>query len=395
MNNEYNGNILKFYLFSIFGGFELTVSIFALFFLSNHLSMIQVMTLEAIFIITILFLEIPSGVFADMFGRKTSLVLSSIFLILSFITFGLGSTFWIFLIAQILMSFCWALKSGADSAFIYDSLKELRKEDQYESVFGKVSFIWMFSLTIISIVSAYLASIIGFRALFFISVAFYLIALLISLTFKEPPIHKHLQEKSYFKHLKKAIKFTISHKVVRNFIIYYGLFAAVTHLMYFVIQPYYEFSGLPRYILGITMASYFLFAGIGHLLAGKIMKIVSEKRLLISLLLISSLSFIVLFNINLIIAILFIAISSFASGVRDIFVEKEINIHTKSYHRATVISIKSISKSLMYAVFAPLIGLFVDIYSPNAAFLMMGIGLFIFLIYIILLFKLYDKSPAL
>ena len=125
------------------------------------------------------------------------------------------------------------------------------------------------------------------------------------------------------------------------------------------------------------------------------MKLLSKKSLIISLLLISSLSFIILFKINLILAILFIALASLASGIRDIFVEKEIHVHTESHHRATVISVKSISKSIMYAVFAPLIGLFTDIYSPAAAFLMMGIGLFVFLIYVIFLFKLYRKSPTL
>jgi len=86
---------------------------------------------------------------------------------------------------------------------------------------------------------------------------------------------------------------------------------------------------------------------------------------------------------------------SFVCGVRDIFVNKGINEYTDSHHRATVVSIQSMSKSLMYAVFAPLIGYFTDIFTPSAAFLMMGVGLFIFFIYYLILSWINRKSPAL
>jgi hypothetical protein len=75
MTNVYESNIWKFYLFKIVGAMELTISIFVLFLLTNNLSMTQVMTLETIFIAIVLLLEVPSGAFADLFGRKFSVSL--------------------------------------------------------------------------------------------------------------------------------------------------------------------------------------------------------------------------------------------------------------------------------------------------------------------------------
>src|SRR3989338_7909663 len=124
MAQSYKSNIWKFYLFKIVGALELTISIFVLFMLSNNLSMTQVMVLEALFIIVVLLLEIPSGAFADLFGRKLSLALSMVAASISFIIFGLGTSFWTFLLAQVIIAFGWALTSGADSALLYDSLKE-------------------------------------------------------------------------------------------------------------------------------------------------------------------------------------------------------------------------------------------------------------------------------
>ena len=395
MKKDYASNIWKYYLFIFFGRIELTVSIFVLFFLANNLNMTQVMILETIFTVAIFFLEIPSGAFADKVGRKTSLVLSNLSLCISFVIFGLGNSFFIFMIAQIFGALFWALKSGADSAFIYDSLKEIKREKEYAKIFGIGSSIWMFILAGLSIISTSLSAYLGYRILFFISAGFFFVGFLIALTFREPPIHKHLQEPNYFQHIKKAIQFTYTHKIVKNLIIYYGLFAALGHLTYFLIQPYYDFTNLPINILGIAMTCYFLFAGLGHLSAPNIIKRFTEKKLLFSLLFLGSISFIAIYLFHPLIAIIFISLMSFLCGIRDIFIEKAIHQHTDSHHRATVISVQSISKSLMYAIFAPLIGLFTDIYSPASAFLMMGIGMFIFLIYITFLFKFYKKSPTL
>ncbi|NQV08784.1 MFS transporter [Candidatus Woesearchaeota archaeon] len=395
MKKDYASNIWKYYLFIFFGRVELTVSIFVLFFLGNNLNMIQVMILETIFTIALFLFEIPSGAFADKVGRKASLALSNISLCVAFVLFGLGNSFFIFIIAQIFCALFWALKSGADSAFIYDSLKEIKRENEYARIFGIGSSIWAFTLAGLSIISTTLSVYLGYRMLFFISAGFFFVGFLIALTFKEPPIHKHLQESNYFKHIKKAIKFTYTHKIIRNLIIYYGLFAALGHLTYFLIQPYYTFTNLSINVLGIAMTCLFLFEGLGFLFAQNIIKRFTEKKLLFLLMFIGSISFIAIFLFSPFIAIIFISLMSFSCGVRDIFIEKEIHIHTESHHRATVISVQSISKSIMYAIFAPLIGLFTDIYSPAAAFLMMGIGMFIFLIYITFLFKFYKKSPTL
>ena len=109
MKEEYSNNIWKFYLFSFVSALELTVSIYVLFLLANNLSMTQVMLLETIFIGVVLILEVPSGVFADLYGRKTALAISALCSSISLIIFGFGTNFWIFLIAQIIIALGWAL----------------------------------------------------------------------------------------------------------------------------------------------------------------------------------------------------------------------------------------------------------------------------------------------
>ncbi len=394
MTNAYEANIWKFYLFRVFSALEITISIFILFLLANNLSMTKVMILETIFIAMVLLLEVPSGVFADLYGRKTSVSLAMLCASISFVIFGLGTTFLTFFIAQIFAAFWWVLTSGADSALIYDSLKEIKKEKQYAKIFGKGSFYSLLTWAVASLISGFLAIYLGYRVLFFITAFIFFLGFLVTLWFKEPPIHKKVHKKNYFKHLIEALKFSYSHKIVKNLIIYSGMFAALGHLTWFVIQPFYDQSTLPKYIVGIATFIYFIGAAIGNLLAEKIIKRIKEEKLLILILLIGSLSFIGIFFVSKLFALLLIATMSFVCGIRDLVVNKGINEHTDSHHRATVISIQSMSKSLMYAIFAPLIGYFTDIFSPAAAFLMMGTALFIFFIYYAIL-SLINKSATL
>ena len=395
MDNAYESNIWKFYLFKIVSAIELTISIFVLFLLANNLSMTQIMTLETFFIVIVLLLEVPSGAFADLFGRKLSVALAMLCASISFVIFGFGTNYWAFLIAQIFIAFGWALTSGADSALLYDSLKEIKREKQYAKIFGKSNSFHLFTYAISALISGFLALYLGYRNLFLITALIFFIAFIIGLTFKEPPIHKKAYMENYLEHLIEAIKFSYNHKIVRNLIIYYGVFAALGHLTWFLIQPFYEQSALPKYLVGIATFLYFITAALGNLTAEKFTKRIKEENLLIIILLIASLSFIGIFFVNRLFALILISIMSFVCGVRDIFVNKGINEHTDSYHRATVVSIQSMSKSLMYAVFAPLIGYFTDTFTPSAAFLMMGMGLFLFFIYYLILSWINRKSPAL
>ena len=175
MAQSYKSNIWKFYLFNIVGALELTISIFVLFMLSNRLSMTQVMILEALFIMVVLLLEIPSGAFADLFGRKLSLALSMLAASISFIIFGLGDNFWIFLLAQVIIAFGWALTSGADSALLYDSLKETNEERKYAKIFGRGSSFALFTWAASALVGGFLALHLGYRNLFFITALFFFI----------------------------------------------------------------------------------------------------------------------------------------------------------------------------------------------------------------------------
>ena len=63
-------NIFKIYLLKGFVWFMVAMPIIVLFFQEHGLSLMQVMILQSVYSLTVAITEIPSGYFADFFGRK-------------------------------------------------------------------------------------------------------------------------------------------------------------------------------------------------------------------------------------------------------------------------------------------------------------------------------------
>ena len=129
-------NILKFYLFQIFLGMYFYFPIIVLFWQNNGLSLTEIMLLQSAVAIFILVLEIPTGYFADAFGRKSALIGSFVVYIISFSVFYLSTDFWLFLIAFILYGIGEAFRSGTHKGMIMDYLKLNHWEDQKINYYG-------------------------------------------------------------------------------------------------------------------------------------------------------------------------------------------------------------------------------------------------------------------
>ncbi len=109
---------------------------FILFLLEKGLSFTQIGILYAVREIVINVFEIPSGVFADTFGRKTSLLGSFLLYIFSFVVFYFSTGFVFFLGAFVLYGMADAFRSGTHKGMIMDYLKLNDWETQKINYYG-------------------------------------------------------------------------------------------------------------------------------------------------------------------------------------------------------------------------------------------------------------------
>ena len=124
----------QYYKFCFYG-FLKNLRFFDAFFLlylkQKGLTYTEIGSLYALREIVINLSEVPTGIFADTFGRKKSLMLSFLAYITSFILFYLGNSYGIFILAFSLYGIADALRSGTHKGMIMKYLK-LRNQSEYK-----------------------------------------------------------------------------------------------------------------------------------------------------------------------------------------------------------------------------------------------------------------------
>jgi len=130
-----NKQYYKFCIYGFLKNLRFFDAFFILFLIEQGLTFTQIGILYAVREIFINIFEIPSGIIADTYGRKKSLITSFFIYIISFIVFYISKDFWLFLIAFILYGIADAFRSGTHKAMIMDYLKinhwELQKINYY------------------------------------------------------------------------------------------------------------------------------------------------------------------------------------------------------------------------------------------------------------------------
>ena len=154
---ELRHNILKMYLLKGVLWFMVAMPIIVLFFQEHGLSLTEVMILQAIYSLSVALFEIPSGYIADIFGRKQSIVVSTIFSFIGFLVFSFYGGFYAFAVAQVLVGIGGSLISGSDSALLYDTLLETGDKTTYTKIEGRSYAIGNFSEALAGILGGFLA----------------------------------------------------------------------------------------------------------------------------------------------------------------------------------------------------------------------------------------------
>jgi DHA3 family tetracycline resistance protein-like MFS transporter len=113
-----------------------TLPVYVLYFRHYQINLFQIALLAAVFEASILLLEMPTGLVADIYGRRISVVLSAVFSLIAGFVFIFFPFLAGFIVAEVLAGFGETLRSGALEAWLVDSLKHEGKEERVKSAFA-------------------------------------------------------------------------------------------------------------------------------------------------------------------------------------------------------------------------------------------------------------------
>lgn len=131
-------NSRVYYLSQVFHSMVFTAPIWIVFYTLRGVSATEISLIITFAYMMQMVWELPSGALADLIGRRKIIIISS----LSYLAFFYAEGFLWFLILNLLMSIGDSFRSGSEEALIYDSFKEVGKEDGISKVFANVSALY-------------------------------------------------------------------------------------------------------------------------------------------------------------------------------------------------------------------------------------------------------------
>ncbi len=326
-------NILKLMVINFLTGMVFWYAIEKLFMLSIGITPFQIGINATVFIaITVLF-DVPSGILADKWNRKYTLMLGLLSLTICTIICGISQTFLLYLMGTVFYGLYVVFTSGTFQAIMYDSLHELGKQKHYDKYQGISYALFLFGIGVSSIASGYIYNGIGSRWPYYLSVITSLMTLAVIFILKEPKFHKPESDNKLLKHIKSSINIVTQNKMI-------------FHLAFFMIiagilkSTIYEYGGLYYVALGMTAISMgyvnslkWFSAAFGQLVAPKI------GRKILKYVPILFIAFGLFSVTQSLWGLVFYYLAVFMFSMLNNQAEAEIQDNTPSYVRATTLSL--------------------------------------------------------
>lgn len=327
--------------------------------------------------------EIPSGYMSDKVGHKQTLVLSRILMLLSTLSFLVSESFIGLVVAGVLMSLAGAFLSGTGSAFMHETLKALKRENDYSRVMGKISAIGFAVPIIFMMFIPFLVSY-SYKLPFLIALVTDIVGLVAALLLMRPSVPPEHIEEIGVTNFKQAMK-EASNIGFLPLAFFVGIMGGIMVGLAGFRAPYQLFLEIPVIWFGVLF-------GIGRMLASLMLAYSGRIREYFTLL--SFYRFeLVLYTLLLgflgtisnpwVVIIVFILLNAFQWGLSKISEGFHLEVIRKSKFKATLLSITSLVNDAVAAFSGFSLGFLIERFSYQSGFMVFAT------VFLVALFPLY------
>lgn len=303
--------------------------------------------------------EVPTGVWSDLVGRKMTVVFGSLATIFSLVAYALGGSLAMLALGASLEGLAFSLFSGNNSALLYDSLKEESKEEHYAEYEGKTSSMFQAALAVSALIGSITLGFESFQFLFWLSVIPQVIGLLLAFQLIEPKRHYQIIETNIFSHLREALQKFKQNAKLRTLslagMLDYGIGEAMHQF-----SPAFLATLWPVWGVAAARVLSHTFATIGYRVSGKLIKRFGELPALLWGKFINSAVGIVITAYPTVVTPLIDSLTSFSFGTGQVAKTSLLQKEFTDQQRATMGSLSSLGGSLLFGIFAFLLGSYAD-----------------------------------
>ncbi len=310
--------------------------------------------------------EIPTGAIADFFGKKKTLATAFFITGLNALIMGAAQNYSMLIASVVLAGLGHALFSGTHHAFIYDSLKTLKREAEYDTILSRMTSTGLVSMALASAVGG-AAYIISPGLPFYLLALTCFIALTVSFFFTEPPI-----DTDHFSFKEFVAKTAVGFEVLKNGMLHQPLLSLlmVSSVTIILVGASLDnalavYYGMSEKAMGILFSATILAGAVGNFLYSRLKGTFGFTGLAL-------VTLAVLLSTSLIAPLVGMAIGCLAILARfavyqwpEIQASTVINESVSSNSRATALSTFSMLSRLPYLFLAIPIGMCIE--KTNAA----------------------------
>jgi len=366
-------NIPLLYAINVLDGLKFTMPVWILF-LQQSLTNGQISILAGILFFSSLIFELPTGAFADLLGKKSTIITGFLVSMVATILFTVFTSFQTLIIVFILMGLGEALVSGAFEALVYDSLKQDGREKEFRGINAKLMYIMQIGFVGAAVLGGAIGSF-DLRFPFWIYAGLQVIVALITFFVREPAIDSEkFTLKNYLNQTVLGFKQLTKSEFIKWLSLLYVLVGGIS----WVFQRLIVYMSLID--LGYSGMSIGFITGLFRLLniiiLIKLLRMLHKKVGYFDLLLLPLLMVIFYMPgmwLTKFVALPFIAGGMLIATARFILLSPYVNDEVESKYRATAISALSMLVSLVYIISTFLIGTVFEKLSPMAIFTVLGV----------------------
>lgn len=348
--------IRKLLLFEALWSVRLGGGLWVMFLGLRGFSLAEIGLAEGVFHLVSLLGELPSGLAADLLGRKRVLTASQGLFGLSAITMLLSKGFAGVLLSMGLSALGYNLASGTREALTYDSLLQMGREGEYLPLAARQNMVYRGGDVLVTLLAG-VALGLGWRISYGLDVAFSLAgaALAASLTEPEVPSGGEDPPRSLRTYIRETIRFLRLDLGAVGLMLFNAVVGAAATLTGFYLQAALPRAGAPAALLGPLL----LLKGVGGILGSRLASNLGKRSRLLGWGLPTA-AVIAGGGLALGGGYFPMALGGFLAGMGDDALELQVgealNRRFPSEQRATLVSVSSLCFSLTMVALAPLGG---------------------------------------
>ncbi|SDT72721.1 MFS transporter [Jiangella sp. DSM 45060] len=227
--------------------------------------------MTAVYAAMVPLIEIPSGVLADRWSRRSVLLVGTAGLAGAALLGGLSTGVPLYLVSAMSLGVYFAMSTGTLDAVVYDTvLEETGSSDLFERTIGRVRLVESVALVTSSLAGGWLAGVLSLRSTYYLTVPFMLLAAVALLWFREPRLHETGRPESLRSHLAQTARILGDRGQVLPIVAAIVLAAGTTSLLFEFGPLWLVALAVPAVAFGPYWAALTAAFGFAGVLAGRV-----------------------------------------------------------------------------------------------------------------------------